>query len=124
VDTAVGGLSSLWRNVKKTWELANRGDKSLREVIFRLLDSDEHLVDFLFDQGTPRLRKRAGILKEDAWCFSDGEQILIRAALEFWSGSGHVYLWELLEGLDNENLKRVLKAIAEVREIRDVIKTD
>lgn len=107
-----------------TWESANPGDKMLREVIFRLFDSDKRLVDFLFDAETPRLRKRAGILKEDAWCFSYREQILIRAALDFWSGSGHVNLWELLDCLDDENLKRVLKAIAEVREVRDVIKTD
>ena len=107
-----------------TWESANPGDKMLREVIFRLFDSDERLVDFLFDVETPRLRKKAGILKEDAWCFSDREQLLIRAALDFWSGSGHVNLCELLDDLDDENLKRVLKAIAEVREVRDVIKTD
>ena len=107
-----------------TWESANPGDKVLKEVIFRLFNSDERLVDFVFDAETPRLRKRAGILKEDAWHFSDGEQILIRSALDFWSGSGHVNLWELLDGLDDENLKRVLRAIAELREIHDVIKTD
>lgn len=107
-----------------TWASANPGDQSLREVIFRLFDSDERLVDFLFDAEMPRLRKRAGILKEDAWRFSDREQILIRAALDIWSGSGHVNLWELLDGLDGEDLRRVLAAIAEVGEVRDVIKTN
>ena len=103
------------------WVLASSGDKSVREVIFRLLGSDKRLMDFLFESEKPRLRKRAGILKEDAWFFSHGEQLLIRTALDFWSGSGHVALWELLESLDEENLRRVVVAIVEIRKVRDVI---
>lgn len=100
------------------WETASSGDRAIREIIFRLFDSNEHLMEFFFDPEKPRLKKRAGILKEDAWCFSHGEQILIRTALEFWSGSGHVFIWELLETLDDENLKRVLRGMAELRGLR------
>ena len=100
------------------WDTASSGDKKIREIIFRLLGLNKHLLDFVFDPERPRLRGRAGILKEDSWCFSYGEQILIRTALEFWSGSGHVFLWELMETLDDENLKRVLRAIEEVRGLR------
>ena len=73
------------------------------------------MLEFLFDPEKPRLRKRAGILKEDAWGFSHGEQLMIRLALEFWSGSGHVFLWELIETLDDKNLERVLHAVVEIR---------
>jgi hypothetical protein len=107
-----------------SWESASTGDQRLRTIIFHLLDSDKRLMDFLFDPEKPRLRKRAGVLKEDAWCFSHGEQILIRTALEIWCGSGHVFLWELLESLDDRNLRRVLKGIEEVRGVKNVIAAD
>ena len=81
-------------------------------------------MDFLFDTEKPRLRKRAGVLKEEAWCFDNCEQILIRTGLELWSGSGHVFVWELLENLDDDNLRRVLMAIVEMREVRNVIQAD
>jgi hypothetical protein len=81
-------------------------------------------MDFLFDTERPRLRRRAGVLKEDAWCFDNSEQILIRTGLELWSGSGHVFVWELLETLDDESLGRVLLSIVEMREVRNVIQAD
>ena len=97
------------------WQTASSGDKRLLEIISRLFDFDQRLLEFCFDPLSPRLRKRAGILKEDAWGFSHGEQLLVRAALELWSGSGHVYLFELIETLDDKNLTRVLRAILELR---------
>lgn len=97
------------------WETASQADLRLKEIIFHLLGSDKRLLEFLFDPNSPRLRQRAGILKEDSWGFSHGEQIIVRTALELWSGSGHVFLWELIETLDDTNLKRVIEALIAVR---------
>lgn len=102
------------------WQTASLGDLKLKEIIFRLLAFDKRLLEFIFDPDKPRLRQRAGILKEDVWGFSHGEQIMIRTALELWSGSGHVFLWELIETLDDSNLKRVIEALIAIRDLRGV----
>jgi hypothetical protein len=98
------------------WETASLGDKRLRDLIFHLFAFDRRLLDFCFDPDKPRLRKRAGLLKEDAWGFSHG------VALELWSGSGHVFLWELIETLDDNNLMRVMHTVVELRGIRPMLK--
>jgi len=71
-------------------------DVKVHEALSQLLFDHQPLLDFLFGEER-KLRKRPGILRDDAWRFSDEERLLIRVALEMWSGSGHVQLWELLE---------------------------
>jgi hypothetical protein len=97
------------------WPNANLQERKLLSGIKILLGNDARLLAFLLDPHSPRLRKRAGILKEDAWNFSHGEQLLVRAALDFWSGSGHLQLWEMIETWDQTNWIHFLRAIRELR---------
>jgi len=46
---------------------------------------------------------------------SDGEKVLIRIALDIWSGSGDAKVWELIETLDDYNFSNVLKGLAVLR---------
>jgi len=94
-----------------TWPNASASEKRLFEAIRILVGDDPRLLEYLFDPIRPRLRRRAGILKEDAWNFSDGEQLLIRAALDFWSGSGHLPLWEMVENWESTNWIHFINAI-------------
>lgn len=79
------------------WPGADEKSLSLFRAVSVLLSHNQTLLDFLFDLERPRLRKRVGILRDDAWRFSEEDQLLIRVALDLWSGSGHVQLWELTE---------------------------
>ncbi len=94
-----------------TWQKTTDSEKQLLGVIRILVGDDPRLLQFLFDPIQPRLRRRAGILKEDSWNFSHGEQGIIRAALDIWSGSGHLLLWEMLETWDHVNWIRFLNAL-------------
>lgn len=87
------------------------GAKSVFEAIRVLLDGNKELLDYIFEPGGRRLRHRAGILKEDAWRFEEHEQLLIRVALDLWSGSGHVQIWELMEAWDQVAWHRFFSSV-------------
>lgn len=93
------------------WLGADKGAVKLIEAISILTNQNQELVTFLFDPNSPRLRKRAGILREDAWKFSEEDQLLVRVALDLWSGSGHVQVWELVEAWDTDNWQRFNQAV-------------
>lgn len=99
------------------WSGASCDEILLYQCISLLLGYDRRLIDFVFDRHRPKIRKRAGVLREDAHIFSDVEQILIRAALDFWSGGGHLALWEMLEGWDHMTWERFGKAVSEFRRL-------
>jgi hypothetical protein len=99
------------------WQGASCDEILLYQCISLLLGYDRHLIDFVFDAKRPKIRKRAGILREDAHIFSDGEQLLIRAALDFWCGGGHLALWEMLESWDRAAWARFAQAISEFQRL-------
>lgn len=92
-----------------------RGDDERGFALYRaiviLLEGNQELTQFLFDPEKPRLRRRAGILRDDAWKFSEEDQLRIRVALDLWSGSGHVHLWELVELWNKSDWSRFTAAI-------------
>jgi hypothetical protein len=94
-----------------TWPNANSEERKLLQAITVLLGYDQKLLIFLLDPDSPRLRRRAGILKEDSWRLSESQQLQIRAALDLWSGSGHLQLWEILEKWDDGCWQNFLGAI-------------
>ncbi len=92
-------------------EEENRGTQRSYNAVCVLLGHNERLLEFIFEPGDKRLRQRAGILKEDFWNFEEHEQLLIRVALDLWSGSGHVQLWEMTEAWDRNDWQRFQAAI-------------
>jgi hypothetical protein len=103
--------------VSYRWKNASVDEMLLYQCISLLLGFDKRLIEFVFDPERPKIRKRAGVLREDAFFFSHKEQLLIRAALDFWSGSGQLALWEMLEGWDLETWERFTRALAEFRRL-------
>lgn len=100
------------------WQGAKRAEQKLFQAISILLGHDKNLIAFLFHPTEPKIKKRAGVLRDDAWVFSDQEALAIRAALELWSGSGHVNLWELIENWDDRNWLNFILAICELKDLR------
>ena len=97
-----------------TWPNAKNEERRLLNAIRILLGNDPRLLAFLLDPNSPRLRRRAGILQEDAWNLSDGEQLMVRAALDLWSGSGHLQLWEMIETWDPTSWIHFIRAVREL----------
>lgn len=102
----------MWKKVASDLE-----QSLLSSAIGLIFDFDEHWLNFFFSHKRVELRAPPHELIQEAGCFSHGEQIKIRAALDLWTGQGHVSIAELVEVLDFENLLRVILAILAVREI-------
>jgi hypothetical protein len=100
------------------WKSVNDGTKRLVRSIFLLVDSEKKLLEFLFDPKEPRIRKRPGILRDEAQeFFNESEQLAIRVALDLWSGSGHVYLFELVETWEEDDWIRFVRAISALKSL-------
>lgn len=82
-----------------------------KAIISHLLGFDQRLMTHLFDPCLPHvLRENPAVILEDSWELPLEEQMLVRAALDIWSDSGNVFLWELLK-LSPQNLSRLLVAL-------------
>jgi hypothetical protein len=54
-------------------------------------------------------------LLDQASVFSSGEKILVRLALDIWSGQGYVHLSDIIDRLDPTNYNHVLAALRLLR---------
>lgn len=89
----------------------------LSRAIGIIFNNDERWLDFFYSHKGGDLRLAPEELIQEARCFSRGEQILIRVALELWSGANYVGISQIVEHLDWTNLTRVLVAIMTLRDI-------
>jgi hypothetical protein len=96
------------------WPGATESDGRLLSIIGHLCSRHLYLLDFLFDPDEPKLRRSACELLEEAAVMSSGEDLLVRVALDLWSGSGNAHVWELFEILDEGNFINVLRALMEL----------
>lgn len=99
------------------WQNASKHDLKLLEGISILTDGRKDLLEFLLDPAQPRLRKRPGLLRDDSWGFSHGEILVVHAALDLWSGAGHLNFWDCIETWDYDNWIRFFAAISVVKGI-------
>ncbi len=87
------------------------------EAIQLVFHKHPSLIDFMFEKNRKRLSDFPENLLKKAIAYSSGEYILIQVALDLWSGSGNVNLYDLLTTLDKENFKNVLNALILLRKI-------
>ena len=85
------------------------------DMIFR---SNPGLKTYMFGQDKFRLRAEPEDIIENASGLSSGQQILLRIALDLWSGSGKTDLYDLLTTLDEENFINFLEALLIMRGLK------
>lgn len=98
-------------------ETSSLGQSLLSNAVGLIFNYDEHWLTFLYSHKNGEMRASPHELIKDACCYSHGEQIKIRVALDLLTGHGHVTIAELVDVLDFENLLRVILAIMMVRDI-------
>lgn len=81
------------------------------KVNSRVFFRHPYLLNDFFEEEQPRIKRRPEKMLIWAQGFSSGETVLIKIALDIWSGSGNTYVWELLESLDKENFFHVLEGL-------------
>jgi len=85
------------------------------QAIHYLFESDERLLQFLFNHKKAELRESPSVLLQEAQEFSPSEFIMIKVAIDIWCDHGGAKLSELLSVLDDDNIFRLLCAIARFR---------
>lgn len=103
------------------WHTVNLSESHRLQAIAILLGTDTRLMKFLFDLKSPKLRLPSADLIKHARCFSQGEQLLITAAIDIWNEDGGFNFAAALNGLDNTNVSRLVRAICHLREIREEV---
>ena len=94
------------------WAKATKTDLRLFESISILFTNHSYLLDFIFDPDAAKLKFNPEVILRGSVDLSSGEDLLIRIALDLWSGSGEAKIWELIEYLDDQNFDQVLKALS------------
>ncbi|MBF0301004.1 MAG: hypothetical protein HQK51_20010 [Oligoflexia bacterium] len=94
-----------------TWKNADASDLRLLQAITILFANHPRLSEYIFDLNKSKLRDSPSKLKEDAREFSTGEYLLIRVALDIWSGDGGLNFNEIYEQLDHKNIANLIKPL-------------
>jgi hypothetical protein len=101
------------------WREPGRHQNRMMETLNIIFAQHGELLEFLFEKDCPRLRQEPEVLLERSWGYSSGQQILIRTALDLWSGGGDVKIWQVIEGLDDSTYENVLLGLLHLRRIDD-----
>lgn len=98
-----------------TW--INPLDSEIKQykIISMLFEKHPKLLEFFFDKNEPKLNWPPDEMLDHSSVFSSGEYILIKVALDIWSGSGNALLWEILDTLDRDNFIKVIQGIINLR---------
>lgn len=115
VVAAVGlqlGALNMQREIRSDLEKSR-----LNTAIGILFNYDERWLDFFYSHKGGGLRCEPTELIAEASCFSRGEQIMIKVALDLWTNDHRASISEIIEYLDWINLNRVLLAIMTMRDI-------
>jgi hypothetical protein len=101
-----------------TWKNASSSDLQTYESIAKVFEQHSYLLDLFFEKETPRIRLQSEKMLQQVSDFSHGEIILVKVALDIWSGSGNAFVWEMIEVLDQQNFFNVLTGLASLRKNR------
>ena len=99
----------------KSWKHACASDLKLYEGICKSFSNHKYLLEGFFDETYARLRSSPELMIEQTSGYSHGEIVLIKVALDIWSGSGNVFVWQILETLDKRTFLSVIEALEFVK---------
>lgn len=100
----------------KTWPKTFESDIRAYEAISMVFVNHQHLLNGFFEDKRARLRQSPEeMIEHYTQCCSDGEVILIKVALDIWSGSGGTLIFELTDALALHNFMNVLNALIHVK---------
>lgn len=98
-----------------TWENARNSELRQFQAIVRVFSQHPYLLNGFFETKRARLTRTPEKILRFAKGFSDGELVLIRVALDIWSGSGNAKVWQLLEILDGDNFRNVMLGLLMIK---------
>lgn len=88
-------------------------------VISLLLNHEEDFLEFLFGHKSYQLRISGNKLIKESKRYNRKDQLLIKAALDIWNGSGNLEFSECLKSWDYAYWIKFIRAITCLIEIHD-----
>lgn len=102
----------------EVWLDAEDSDKQTFKTINILFSKHPYLLKFFFDPNKPRIKYEPLKMIRASYGMSSGEQVLIKIALDIWSGGGNAKVCQILETLDDANFINAINALILTRRNR------
>lgn len=99
----------------KTWVKARDSERLWYDAIARVFGNHPHLLKGFFEIDKARLALTPEEILHWSEDFADSETVLIKVALDIWSGSGNAPVWQVLEVLDGNNFRNVIHGLMMVK---------
>jgi hypothetical protein len=95
----------------RVWKDATRAEQIQFLAIEELFSTSPHLMDYLFDANSPKLKYPADDILQFCGSFSSGDRLLIKIALDIWCDSGSAKIYELI-GADSVILNSAISSLS------------
>jgi hypothetical protein len=102
----------------EVWLDAEDSDKQIFKTINILFSKHPYLLKFFFDPNKPKIKYEPLNMIRASHGMSSGEQVLIKIALDIWSGGGNAKVCQILETLDDANFTNAINALVLTRRNR------
>ena len=99
----------------KTWVKARDSERLCYDAIARVFGRHPYLLRGFFETDKARLSQAPEEMLNRSEGFADSEIVLIKVALDIWSGSGNAPVWQVLEVLDGDNFRNVIHGLMLVK---------
>jgi len=99
----------------KTWVQARESERRFYSAIARVFSNHQNLLKGFFEEERARLSHTPEEILAQHQGFADGEIVLIKVALDIWSGSGDALVWEILTVLDGDNFRNVIQGLMMIK---------
>jgi len=103
-----------------SWDVVNRDVYNRFLIIMEMLEGDGGLLEYLFDPDEAELRCNPSEIIKNSRGYSSGQRVMIRVALDIWSGSGDTKLFDVIEGLDEDRFRKIVRGLLTSRGLIEV----
>jgi len=99
----------------ESWKSSRDYDRRVYAGICKVFRNHEYLIESLFKKSQAKLSQRPDLIIAKSAAYSDGEILLIKVALDMWSGSGDAFVWQILETLDRRTFINVIDGLSFIK---------
>ena len=99
------------KDVYIQWKNASMSDEFLLSAIKKLFKTKQHFVNFMFHPSQAKLAFASEEIIEMAMGLGSGYDLLVRIALDIWSGEGGINFNEIYQKLDTQSFNEVVSVL-------------
>lgn len=86
-------------------------NNEIYKIISLVLGHNVNLINLVLNKNKTRLRDQPEVILEKNLFLSSGEIVLLKVAIDLWSGTSFSSLYDLIYTLDRRNFENIMHAI-------------